>query len=327
MAQAIQANPLSTNGRIAVLGGLGFMGSHICRELVARGYRVRIFDKLYVSRELIEDIERDVEISEGDILRPHDVMTAITDAETVIQLVHTTRPGSSMEDPAFDISTNVLPAVKWLALLPQTRVRRILFVSSGGTVYGIPRTIPIDESHPTDPICSYGITKLAIEKYLAMYATMCGIEYCCLRPSNVYGEGQRLNVGQGVIGVLADRALRGAQLEIWGTGESLRDYLYIEDMVSAMMALLEYRGPECIFNVSSGAGHSVNDILGLLGNALGFAPRVTFKPDRGFDVPVNILDSTRLRQETEWQPKVSLEVGVARTVEWIRSTHENASPA
>ena len=295
------------------------MGSHICRELIARGHRVRIFDKLHISRESIEDIEHDLEISEGDILRPHDVLAAIVDAETVIQLVHTTRPGSSMEDPVFDISTNVVPAVKWLALLPQTKVRRMLFVSSGGTVSGVPRATPIDESHATDPICSYGITKLAIEKYLAMYASLSGIEYCCLRPSNVYGEGQPLNVGQGIIGVLADRALRGEPLEIWGTGESMRDYLYIDDMVSAMMALLSYRGPQRIFNVSSGIGHSVNDIVRLLSDSLGFVPKVIYKPDRGFDVAVNILDSTRLRQETSWQPKVGLDVGVARTVEWIRS--------
>lgn len=320
MKEESQIRPASSNGLVVVLGGLGFMGSHMCRELVACGHRVRMFDQLHGSRGLIEDIEQDVEISEGDILRPHDVMAAIADAETVIQLVHTTRPGSSMDDPVFDISTNVVPSVKWLTLLPQTKVHRILFVSSGGTVYGVPRTIPIDENHPTDPICSYGITKLAIEKYLAMYASLYDVEYCCLRPSNVYGEGQRLNVGQGVIGVLADRALRGEPLEIWGTGESLRDYLYIGDMVSAMMALLNYRGPHRIFNVSSGIGHSVNDIVRLLGDSLGFAPKVTFKPDRGFDVPVNILDSTRLREETLWQPKVSLEVGVARTVEWIRST-------
>lgn len=295
------------------------MGSHICRELLARGHRVRVFDQPHVSRELIADIESYVEIVGGDVLRPHDVLSAITDAETVIQLIHTTRPGSSMEDPAFDISTNVVPAVKWLTLLPRTKVRRILYVSSGGTVYGIPRTTSINEDHPTDPICSYGITKLALEKYLAMYASLHGVEYCCLRPSNVYGEGQRLNVGQGVIGVLADRALRGESLELWGTGESLRDYLYIDDMVSAMMALMNYHGPQRVFNVSSGAGHSVHDIVRLLGNALGFAPEIVFRPERGFDVAVNILDSSRLRQETNWEPQISLETGIARTVEWMRS--------
>jgi UDP-glucose 4-epimerase len=308
-----------TTDRITVLGGLGFMGSHICRELVRRGRTVRIFDKLHTSRELVADIEREIEIVEGDILRPHDVMSALTDTQTIIHLVHTTRPGSSMQDPSFDISTNVVASAKWLAALSQTKVRRIIFVSSGGTVYGIPRRIPIDENHPTDPICSYGITKLAIEKYLAMYAEQSNIEYCCLRPSNVYGEGQPLNVGQGVIGVLADRALRGLPLEIWGTGQSLRDYLYVADMVAAMMAVLEYRGAQRVFNVSSGQGHSVVDVVQALSRTLEFAPELSYMPDRGFDVPANVLDSTRLQAETGWQPTTSLEQGIARTIAWLRS--------
>src|SRR5882672_7221721 len=117
MKSESEENPARTNGRVVILGGLGFMGSHLSRALVARSRRVRVFDQLHVSRELIADIEPQIEINEGDILRPHDVLAAIADAETVIQLVHTTRPGSSMEDPVFDISTNVISAVKWLSLL------------------------------------------------------------------------------------------------------------------------------------------------------------------------------------------------------------------
>ena len=321
----MNASDSHTRKRIVVLGGLGFMGSHICRQLIVDGHTVRVFDKLYTSQELIEDVKQDIEIIEGDISRPHDVLAAIGDADTLIHLVHTTRPGSSMEDPAFDVSSNVLPSVKWLLLLPETKVRRILFVSSGGTIYGIPRAIPIDENHPTDPICSYGITKLTIEKYIAMYASLYGIEFCFLRPSNVYGEGQRLNVGQGVIGVLADRALRGEPLEIWGSGENLRDYLYIEDMVSATIALVNYRGPHRIFNVSGGEGHSVTDIVRMLSDCIGVMPEIRLKPDRGFDVPANVLDSSRLRRETGWEPKVSLETGIARTVDWLRMSRRDAT--
>jgi len=295
------------------------MGSHICRQLVTQSRSVRVFDKLYTSRDLVRDIESDLEIVEGDIARPRDVLSAIADADTLIHLVHTTRPGSSMEDPAFDISSNVVASARWLMLLPETKVRRILFVSSGGTVYGIPQTIPIAENHPTDPVCSYGISKLAIEKYVSMYASMFGIEYCLLRPSNVYGEGQRLNVGQGVIGVMADRALRGEPLEVWGTGENLRDYLHVDDMVSATMSLLDYSGAQRIFNVSSGEGHSVADIIGMLTQAIGFSPELIHKPDRGFDVPANVLDSSRLRQETGWQPEIDMTAGITRTVAWLRS--------
>jgi UDP-glucose 4-epimerase len=313
----------STKAPTVVLGGLGFMGSHICRELLRRGNKVRIFDKLYTSHDLVTDIAHAVEIVEGDLSRPGDVLSAIADGDTLIHLIHTTRPGSSMDDPAFDISSNVVANASWLMRLRETKVSRILFVSSGGTVYGNPQTIPIDEDHPTNPVCSYGIAKLTIEKYIAMYATMCGLDYCLLRPSNVYGEGQRLNVGQGIIGVLADRALRGKNLEIWGTGENLRDYLYIDDMVSAMMALLSYRGPQWVFNVSSDVGRSVVEILSLLTDYLKMQPEVIYKPDRGFDVPANVLNSSRLREETGWQPKVDLSEGIARTVDWVRSRLAN----
>jgi UDP-glucose 4-epimerase len=323
MPQDIPANNSNKAPLVTVLGGLGFMGSHICRELLREGNRVRVFDKLYTSHELVADIEHDLEIVEGDMSRSSDVLAAIADAETLVHLIHTTRPGSSMEDPAFDISSNVAANASWLMRLNETKVRRILFVSSGGTVYGNPQTIPIDENHPTNPVCSYGIAKLAIEKYIAMYASMYGLDYCLLRPSNVYGEGQRLNVGQGIIGVLADRALRGENLEIWGTGENLRDYLHVDDLVSALMALLSYRGPHRAFNIASSEGRSVVEIVSLLTEYLKMRPEVIYKPDRGFDVPANVLDSSRLREETGWQPKVDLSEGIARTVDWVRSRLAN----
>jgi UDP-glucose 4-epimerase len=236
----------------------------------------------------------------------------------VIFRVHTTGPGSSLADPSYDVESNVAASVRWLSRLEQTSVRKIVFVSSGGTVYGIPQRNPIDEQHPTDPISSYGITKLALEKYVAMYATAAGIEYLILRPSNVYGEGQRLQIGQGVIGVLVDRALRGQELEVWGTGDSLRDYIYIADFISAVRALLTYTGSHRIFNVSGGKGHSLKDILQILRHQLGGLPDIRYKPARGFDVPANVLDASLLRAEVGWEPRVPLEEGVEHVIKWLK---------
>lgn len=304
------------SGLVVVLGGLGFIGSHICRELVARSFRVRIFDKLYSSHALVEDIKPYIEIVEGDISRLSDVLRATRDASTVIHLIHTTVPGSSMDDPSYDITSNVVASVKWLSHLAETRIRRILYFSSGGTVYGIPCSNPIDENHPTNPISSYGITKLAIEKYLAIYASLYGIEHYILRPSNVYGPGQQLDIGQGVIGVMARHALRGEPIEIWGTGEAIRDYLYIDDMVTATMVLLAYEGPHRIFNVSGGEGYSLLDIIAILSSKIGSLTKI-HKPDRGFDVPMNVLDSSRICTETGWRPQIPLEEGIARTIKWL----------
>jgi UDP-glucose 4-epimerase len=318
MMDAPDLSSSRATGPVVVLGGLGFMGSHISRALVARGFGVRIFDRLYASRAAVRDIESTVEIVEGDIARSSDVLAALEGAETIIHLVHTTVPGSSMDDPAYDVTSNVAASAAWLARLAETTVRRILYVSSGGTVYGVPRENPIREDHPTDPVSSYGITKLAIEKYVAMYASMHGVAYRILRPSNVYGAGQRLHIGQGVVGVMIQRALHGEPLEVWGTGESLRDYLHVDDLVAAVSALVSYEGTHNVFNISGGRGTSVNGIIEALRRHLGSHLEVVKKSARAFDVPANVLDSSRLTRETGWRPAVDLEDGIARTIDWLR---------
>ena len=312
-----------------MLGGCGFIGSHVCRALVARGVPVRIFTRPGTERERVCDIEGEVEIVEGNIACPRHVLAALEGCETVIDLVHTTVPGSSMRNPVRDFKSNVVSSVRWLSRLGETDVRKLVFVSSGGTVYGVPEPgrDRIDEGHPTDPISSYGITKLAIEKYVAMFARMFDMHHVILRPSNVYGEGQRLDRQQGVIGVLADRALRGEPLEVWGNGKNQRDYLYVSDLVDALVALLDYDGEHNVFNVASGEGHSVLDILGVLRRQLGRIPDHTHTDARKFDVPNNVLDYSRLHSATGWRPRVSLDEGVARVLDWLRDRHAAALDA
>jgi UDP-glucose 4-epimerase len=303
--------------RVAVLGGCGFIGSHICRELVLRGYAVTAFARRVGSRALIEDIEDKICICEGDIGCAADVLSAIANAELLIHLAHTTTPGASMADPAYELTSNLVKSLEWLSRLSETNVRRVLYVSSGGTVYGISHTNRMDENHPTDPISAYGIAKLALEKYIMMYALQQNIDYCLLRPSNIYGARQKLHTGQGAIGVLSYRALCGVPLEIWGTGKTVRDYLYIDDMVSATLALLEYTGKHKVFNISSGTGHSILDIIGMLQDLLGSVPEIVHKPQRLWDVPANVLDSSRLHDETGWCPKVGLAEGIGHTLNWL----------
>ena len=307
--------------RILVLGGLGFIGSHLSRLLLKEGYQVRIFDKLYGSRNLISDIQEKIQIEEGDAERPKDILRSLTDIDIAIDLIHTTVPGASMKDPSYDVQTNVASHASWLSLLKITTLSRIIYVSSGGTVYGVPKKIPIGEDHQTEPICSYGITKLAIEKYVAMYANIHGIEYRICRPANVYGEGQHLNLGQGVIGVFLERCLEGQPIEIWGDGTVSRDYLYVTDMVRGIVKLINHRGDSRIFNISSGIGYSLNDIMAIMRDELKLPIKVNYMTSRIFDVPVNVLDSSRLRLETDWKPKTDLVDGMRRVCDYLRRSH------
>ena len=307
--------------KVLIMGGLGFIGSHLARELLSVGYRVKIFDKRYNSRHLIADIEHEVEVEEGDIGKLEDVLASLKEADIVISLIHTTVPGSSMEDPAYDVYSNIASYVKWLGALHRTEVKRIIYISSGGTVYGIPHRVPIGEDHPTDPICSYGITKLAIEKYVAMYSHMYGIRYRICRPSNVYGEGQHLTLGQGAIGVFLSECLRGRAVEIWGDGEVVRDYLYVADLADAIVRLIGHEGDGRVFNISTGTGHSLNQLIKIMADNLKLEVKVNYKEARPYDVPVSVLDSSRLRNETDWTPRTGIAEGMGSYLNWLKKRH------
>jgi len=302
------------------MGGLGFIGSHLSRSLLEEGYQVRIFDKLYGSRNLITDIVEKIEIEEGDAERPEDILHALRDVDIAIDLIHTTVPGASMNDPAYDVQTNVVAHAGWLSRLKKNKLQRIIYVSSGGTVYGIPKETPIGEEHSTEPISSYGITKLAIEKYIAMYAIIHGFEYRICRPANVYGMGQHLHVGQGAVGVFLEHCLKGQPIEIWGDGTVRRDYIYVTDMVQGIVKLINHKGDSRVFNISSGVGHSLNDLVKIIRDELKIPVTVKYLASREFDVPVNVLDNSRLRLETGWKLQTDMVNGMHRVCDHLKRT-------
>lgn len=301
-----------------VLGGGGFIGSNLCAALLADGQAVRVLEYPHVAGQCQPDIRQRIEWIEGDFTNPSDVDAAVVGCDAVFHLISTTLPKSSNDNPVYDIESNLVATVRLLDAMLREGVGKIVFSSSGGTIYGVPRQVPIPETHPTDPLCSYGITKLAIEKYLHLYHVLHGLDYRVLRLANPYGEGQRAIASQGAVTVFMHRAVHDEEIEIWGDGKVTRDYVHIADVAMAMRKALHYSGPMRTFNIGSGAGISLNTLLAEISAVLGRDVRHRHLPARQFDVPINILDVELARRELGWEPAVTLTAGLKRTLDWVR---------
>lgn len=305
--------------KIVIFGGSGFIGSTIADRLLLDGHELRIFERPRVApyRKFAES-ER-VEWMTGDFSSTHDVNDAISGVDVVLHLVSTTLPKSSNDDPIYDVQSNVVATLQMLNAMVDHNVRKIVFISSGGTVYGNPTYLPIDEKHPTNPLVSYGITKLAIEKYLQMYRHLHGISAVTLRVANPYGERQRIETAQGAVGVFLHHALKGIPIEIWGDGSVTRDYIHVSDVAEAFVRAVEYSGAQSCFNISSGTGTSLNELIGILEQVLGQPIVRRYLPGRSFDVPVSVLCNNLAQEELKWAPSISMRDGIARTAEWMKS--------
>lgn len=301
--------------RALVLGGNGFVGSHLIDRLLAEGHFVRVFDKY---EEHYRNPLDSVDYMLGDFGNRGLIAEALTGVDTVFHLISTTLPKTSNDDPAFDVMSNVVETLFLLEQCVQKRIRKIVFISSGGTVYGAPTTLPISEDSPTEPLCSYGITKLTIEKYLSLYQHLYGLDYVILRPSNPYGERQNPHGTQGAVSVFLAKVARGEAVEIWGDGEVVRDFIYIADLVDGIYHAAANTSINRIFNLGSGVGHSLNGIIAIIEKITGSRIKVIYKSKRFFDVPTIYLDISRAREELLWRPKTQLVEGMTRTFQFIK---------
>jgi UDP-glucose 4-epimerase len=304
--------------KILIFGGGGFIGSAIADRLLSDGHSLRIFERPRVEPYRQFSHGESVQWVTGDLMSNHDVGEAIDGMDVVLHLVSTTIPKTSNDDPIYDVQSNLVATLQMLNSMVERKVNRLVFISSGGTVYGPPEYLPVDERHPTEPQVSYGITKLALEKYLLMYQHLHGIKTTILRVTNPYGQRQRVETAQGAIGVFLSRALRNQTVEIWGDGSVTRDYIYVADVADAFAAALAYEGPKSVFNISSGKGVTLNDLLGRIETAVGASIKTDYQPGRPYDVPVSVLDNSLASQELDWKPKVSLEEGLKLTAEWMK---------
>jgi UDP-glucose 4-epimerase len=233
--------------------------------------------------------------------------------DVIYHLISTTIPETSNKDVQFDLTSNVIPTLQMLQLAKESKVSKIIYISSGGAVYGPECHRALKEDDATNPICAYGIHKLAIEKYLQLFYRTWGLDYRILRVANPYGQGQRSN--QGAITQFVSRVLKNEPIEIWGDGSVVRDYIHVDDVVKAAVLSAEYDGSYKLFNIGSGKGHSLLELVSMVGKAAGRSVEIIFSEARPVDVPVNILDISRAEEELGWHPTISLEDGIRKLLE------------
>lgn len=306
-----------SNANTLVIGGAGYIGSHLVPQLVASGRNVTVLGRSATPRCELPD---GVTYVAGDFGVRELVRRLLASHEEVIHLAYSTVPNTSFEDPFADLLQNLPPTLQLFSEVAD-RGAKLVLVSSGGTVYGEAITVPVHEDHPTNPISPYGVTKLTLENYAYLYAATRGLKFVCVRPANAYGVGQRPFIGQGFIATALASVMQGKSIKIFGQAGTIRDYLYVSDLASGIVCALESGHLSEKYNVGSGVGLSnldLTDAIAPLMYEMGCKIKLEYLPERTFDVKVNVLDSSKLKKHTAWAPKITLGEGLVYTRDWLR---------
>ncbi len=305
--------------KCCVIGGTGFIGSHLIQALLETGRDVLVIGRKEKNRV---NLPGGVAYLQGDVSDAEFIENALEGVGEIIDLAYSSVPKTSFEDPLNDILSNLPSSVALFNAATHFPIKKIIYVSSGGTVYGEPLFLPITEDHPTNPISPYGITKLALEKYAKMYFRIKGLPIVSVRPSNPYGEMQIGFVGQGFVATAMASVLMQKEIRIFGENGTVRDYIYVGDLARAIVAALEYGSPGECYNVGTSIGRSnleVIEEIAVLAKKNAIEPRISFMPHRPFDVSANILDAEKLHSVSGWHPLMGFREGIERTWEWYVS--------
>jgi UDP-glucose 4-epimerase len=306
--------------RTLVFGGGGFIGSHLVRALHEDGLRrVTVVGRRTHPANRLPDGVRYVQVDVGNTDL---VTTLLQDTDEVVDLAYSTVPKTSFDDPMQDLLANLPTTVGVMRQAASLPLRCYLLVSSGGTVYGNVGSSPITEAHPTNPISPYGITKLAAEKYAMMFHQLFGMNAVIVRPGNPYGPNQFGLAPQGFIGAALHAAVRGEKVTVFGERGTIRDYIYISDLVTGLIAALNNGKAGETYNIGTGVGCDNYTVLDRINNVVeADGCRVVYDvaPSRPFDVRSNVLDYSRLKMTTGWAPEINLSTGLSYTWAWVRS--------
>ena len=309
--------------KVLVTGGAGFIGSHLVDRLIEEGHAVVVVDNLSSGRrEYVHPAAsfyhldvRDSALEE--VLREeHPQVVCHQAAQISVQ--------SSLRDPAEDATINVVGSLRLLEYARQHGVEKFIYASTGGALYGEPDYLPCDEGHPIRPLAPYGVSKYAVEQFLAMYGRVYGLRYTVLRYGNVYGPRQDPYGEAGVVAIFSQRMLEGREAVIYGSGEQRRDFVYVSDVVEANLLSID-KGDGEHLNIATGADTSINQISAQLQGAIGYGQPAVHAPAKSGEVFAISLACQRAQEVLGWRPQVDLAQGLAKTMAFFRSQGQRVS--
>jgi UDP-glucose 4-epimerase len=304
--------------RILVTGGAGFIGSHVVDAYVAAGHEVAVLDNFSTGNEA--NLNPAAEVHRADLRDQAAVEKAVASFRPEIVNHHAAQSEvpKSIADPGFDAQVNIVGGLNLLKASLDHEVKKVIFISTGGALYGEPDLVPASEDHPVRPLSPYGTSKFSFEQYLGTFKRTFGLEFTVLRYANIYGPRQDFYAEEGrVVAIFASRMLTGKPVTIDGDGEQSRDMLHVGDAATANLAALE-RGDGEIFHISTGVPVSVNDLFRKLAVLTDYKLAPNSGPRRKGDVYRIALDNTRARRDLGWEPRVNLEEGLSLTVDYFR---------
>lgn len=304
--------------KVLVTGGAGFIGSHVADALIGAGHSVHVLDNLSSGKR--SNLPRPARLYELDIRAP--ATADLICSERYDALVHHAAQMDvrhSVADPHFDASVNVLGLLNVMEAARKSGVRKVVFASTGGAIYGEPENGPQSECHPQNPVSPYGITKITGEKYLAYYERQYGIPFVALRYGNVYGPRQNPHGEAGVVAIFAQRLLDGMSVIINGDGRQTRDYVYVGDVARANVAALAYEGLSAAFNIGTGIETDVVTLYECLSHAIGLSGKVRHGPTKPGEQRRSVLECSKAQRNLNWTAELTVQQGLTLTARWFSS--------
>jgi len=302
--------------KILVTGGAGFIGSHIVDALIEKGHKVVVLDDL--SSGSVKNLPRKIRFIKLDV-RSNNLGTLFLEEnfDAVYHLAAQMDVRKSVADPKFDASVNIIGGLNLLECCAKYDVKKVIFASTGGAIYGEQDYFPADEKHPLRPLSPYGVAKLSFEQYLFYYKEIYGIDYISLRFANIYGPRQNPHGEAGVVAIFTTKFLNGEEPVINGDGKQTRDYVYVGDIVDANIRALDYPGTG-IFNLGTGIESDVNILFRQLRDLTGTECEEVHGPAKKGEQLRSVLDNALAKDVLGWEPKISLEQGLRETVEYFK---------